>query len=89
VNASKLHPPRVEELVALTGSRFAVAAIVAARARQLQSGDFPRIETSAHNPVVVALEELARGRVKVKTHDADVSVREALLVQAGRGEEAV
>jgi len=58
----------LEELLAKVSSRYALANVVADRARQLIAGDLPAIETSSRNPVVVAMEELALGDALGKLH---------------------
>jgi DNA-directed RNA polymerase subunit omega len=60
-----LQPP-LEQLVTRTGGRYAAAAIVAARARQLITGDLPAVDTAALSPVTVAMEELATGRLRAE-----------------------
>ncbi len=66
-----MRQPPVEELVVRTGSRYAVVAIVLARARQLIAGDIPAVDTDARNPVTVALEELGRGRLRVEAREGE------------------
>lgn len=58
--------PPIEVLVARAGSRYAAAAIVAVRARQLSAGALPAVGTSATTPLTVALEELAAGKLRVE-----------------------
>jgi DNA-directed RNA polymerase subunit omega len=58
--------PSLEELEAVAGGRYAAAAIVAARARQLVTGDLPAVDTVSLSPVTVAMEELARGAIRVE-----------------------
>jgi len=53
----------IEALLAKVGSRFAVVNVLAVRAEQLIRGGIPAIETSTRNPVLVAIEELALGKL--------------------------
>ena len=55
----------IEALLAKVGPRFAVVNVLAARAEQLIRGGIPAIETSTRNPVLVAMEELALGKLHV------------------------
>ncbi|GEM_PF-2784297 len=62
-----MRQPPIEILVERAGSRYAAAAIAADRARQLSAGALPAVGTVATNPLTVALEELAAGRLRVET----------------------
>jgi len=55
----------IEALLERIGGRFAVVNVVAARAEQLIRGEIPAIETSTRNPVLIAMEELALGKLHV------------------------
>jgi len=57
----------VEALLVKISPRFAMVNAVAARAEQLISGDLPAIETNTRNPVLVAMEELAVGKLHLVT----------------------
>jgi DNA-directed RNA polymerase subunit omega len=63
----------VEDCLPLVDNRFALVLLGAKRARQLMAGARPIIETSKNKPSVLALREVATGKVK---YDRDV--REAL-----------
>lgn len=82
-----MRQPSIEELVAQTGGRYAAVAIVAARARQLAAGDVPAVDTDALNPVTIAMEELARGRLRIELRESP-HVRAATST-AGEEEPAV
>lgn len=55
----------LEELLAKVSSPYTLVNVVAARGRQLIAGDLPAIETTMRNPVLIAMEELALGRLHV------------------------
>jgi DNA-directed RNA polymerase omega subunit len=55
----------IEALLAKASPRFALVHVVATRAEQLMRGGIPAIETSTRNPVLVAMEELASGKLCV------------------------
>jgi DNA-directed RNA polymerase subunit omega len=63
----------VEDCLPLVDNRFALVLLGARRARQLMAGARPVLETSKNKPPVLALREVATGRVKF-----DRDVREAL-----------
>jgi len=55
----------IEALLVRISSRFVMVNAVATRAEQLIRGDIPAIETNTRNPVLIAMEELALGRLHV------------------------
>ncbi|MBX7097868.1 MAG: DNA-directed RNA polymerase subunit omega [Myxococcaceae bacterium] len=63
----------VEDCLPLVDNRFALVLLGAKRARQLMQGARPLIEVSKNKPPVLALREIATGKVKF-----DRDVREAL-----------
>ncbi|HLJ59108.1 MAG TPA: DNA-directed RNA polymerase subunit omega [bacterium] len=63
----------IEELLVKISPRFAMVNALAARAEQLIRGDLPAVETNTRNPVLVAMEELALGRLHVNTGRAGVA----------------
>jgi len=56
----------LEELLSKVSPRYALVNVVAARARQLIAKDLPAVETATRNPVLIAMEELAYGRLRVE-----------------------
>jgi len=60
----------IEALLVRISPRYAVVNAVAARAEQLIRGDIPAIETSTRNPVLVAMEELALGKLPLDSKRA-------------------
>ena len=63
----------VEDCLPLVDNRFALVLLGAKRARQLMAGARPLTDVSKNKPPVLALREVATGRVKF-----DREVREAL-----------
>lgn len=63
----------VEDCLPLVDNRFALVLLGAKRARQLMAGARAIVETTKNKPPVLALREIATGKVK---YDRDV--REAL-----------
>ena len=57
------------------GSKFALVTLAAKRAKQLKGGSPPRIDTDSRNPLTIALEEIALGKVITTVAETD-----ALLV---------
>jgi len=55
--------PSLEVLIEHAGSRYAAAALVATRARQLSAGAKRLVDTDARGAVAVALDELASGKL--------------------------
>ncbi len=56
----------LEELLGKVSPPYALVNVVAARARRLIAGDLPAIETTMRNPVLIAMEELALGKLHVE-----------------------
>jgi DNA-directed RNA polymerase subunit omega len=63
----------VEDCLPLVDNRFALVLLGAKRSRQLMAGARPIIDTSKNKPPVLALREVATGKVRF-----DRDVREAL-----------
>jgi DNA-directed RNA polymerase subunit omega len=63
----------VEDCVEFVDNRFALVVLAGKRARQLMSGARPIVEITKNKPAVLALREVATGKVKF-----DRNVREAL-----------
>ncbi len=60
------------------GNKYALVALAAKRAKQLKSGAPVLIETESRNPLTIALEEIAAGKIITEVPDVDVipTVRE-------------
>ncbi len=56
------------------GSKYALVIVTAKRAKQLKSGVRPSIVTSSRNPLTIALEEIAMGKVAYSVPDNDLIV---------------
>jgi len=53
------------------GNKYALVALAAKRAKQLKNGAPPLIETDSRNPLTIALEEIAAGKITCKVPDTD------------------
>lgn len=73
----------VEDCLPLVDNRFALVLLGAKRARQLMQGARPLIDVSKNKPPVLALREIATGKVKF-----DRDVRSALTGKFTAKEEA-
>jgi len=71
----------VEDCLPRVDNRFALVLLGAKRARQLMAGARPLTDVSKNKPPVLALREIATGRVKF-----DREVREALSGKFGEDE---
>lgn len=58
--------PPLEELLSQVDNKYALVMAAAKRARQLKDGALPLVDIDSANPVSVALEEIATGRVRVE-----------------------
>jgi DNA-directed RNA polymerase subunit omega len=79
---SDLMQPPIEELVAVTGSKFLLAMLAGKRARQINEyyrqlgegvGKYapPQVHTTSRKPLTVALEEIAAGKITFDKASAD------------------
>jgi DNA-directed RNA polymerase subunit omega len=68
----------VEDCLDFVDNRFALVVLAGKRARQLMAGARPLVENPKDKPPVLALREVATGKVKF-----DRSVREALTGKFG------
>jgi DNA-directed RNA polymerase omega subunit len=71
----------LEELLAKVSSPYALVNVVAARAQQLIAGDLPAIETTMRNPVLIAMEELALGKLHVELRKTAVAPRDPEAIE--------
>jgi len=60
------------------GSKYALVTLAAKRAKQLKSGAPPLIETKSVNPLTIALEEIAAGKIKCVVPDTDVTIQPSI-----------
>ena len=56
------------------GSKFALVTLAAKRAKQLKGGARPLVDTDSRNPLTIALEEIAAGKVTCVVSDADIVI---------------
>ena len=56
--------PPLEELLDQVDNKYALVIIASKRARQLKEGVLPLVDIDSANPVSVALEEIATGKVR-------------------------
>ena len=54
------------------GSRYALVALAAKRAKQISSGAPILVDTQSKNPLTIALEEIAAGKIKCAVSDTDL-----------------
>ncbi|MDQ7858762.1 MAG: DNA-directed RNA polymerase subunit omega [Armatimonadota bacterium] len=64
--------PPLEELLEQVDSKYALVLAAAKRARQLKEGGLPLVDVDSTNPVTIALEEIATGRIRIEA-PADAS----------------
>ena len=56
------------------GSKYALVTLAAKRAKQLKSGAPPLVDTDSRNPLTVALEEIAAGKITCFVPDVDLVI---------------
>ena len=57
--------PPLESLLARIENKYALVVAVAKRARVLKEGQLPMVDVASSNPVTVALEEIAAGKIRI------------------------
>jgi DNA-directed RNA polymerase subunit omega len=62
--------PPLEELLEQVNNKYALVVVAAKRARQIKDGVLPLVDIDSTNPVSVALEEIATGKVRVEEPQA-------------------
>ncbi len=62
---SMIKPP-LESLLEKAENKYSLVISVAKRARQLKEGHLPMVDVPSANPVTVALEEIAAGKVRTE-----------------------
>jgi DNA-directed RNA polymerase subunit omega len=58
--------PPLEELLDQVDNKYALVMAAAKRARQLKEGGLPLVDIDSTNPVSIALEEIATGKIRVE-----------------------
>lgn len=56
--------PPLEALLDRVENKYALVIVAAKRARQLKEGALPMVDVDSGNPVTVALEEVAAGKIR-------------------------
>jgi len=56
--------PSLEELLAQVNNKYALVIITSKRARQVKEGMLPLVDIDSTNPVTIALEEIATGKIR-------------------------
>jgi DNA-directed RNA polymerase subunit omega len=56
--------PPLEALLDRVENKYALVIVAAKRARQLKEGALPMVDVDTGNPVTVALEEIAAGKIR-------------------------
>ena len=57
--------PPLESLLDKIENKYALVVSVAKRARVLKEGQLPMVDVASNNPVTVALEEIAAGKIRI------------------------
>jgi DNA-directed RNA polymerase subunit omega len=58
--------PPLEELLEQVDSKYALVMAAAKRARQIKEGGLPLVDIDSTNPVTIALEEIATGKIRIE-----------------------
>lgn len=56
--------PPLEALLDRVENKYALVIVAAKRARQLKEGALPMVDIDSANPVTIALEEIAAGKIR-------------------------
>ena len=56
--------PPLEALLDRVENKYALVIVAAKRARQLKDGALPMVDIDSSNPVTLALEEIAAGKIR-------------------------
>ena len=72
-------------------SKFRLAILAARRGKQLLAGAKKRVDTTAENPLTIAIEEIYRGKVKFRILEENEQIKEeeASSLMLGNEEEAI
>lgn len=78
--------PSGDKIEARVDSKYSLVIAVAQRAKQLKEGARKLVETKSTNPITIALEEIAAGRIRVTTPTvAETAIRLKNETDARRG----
>ncbi len=61
----------IEKIVGEQGNRYAIVVLAAKRAQQIKDGSPPLVETTAKQPLTIALQEIAEGKVRLGTPEPE------------------
>jgi len=61
--------PSLEQALSKVSNRYLLVVLAAKRARQLNRGAPPRVETRYRKPTSIALEEIAAGKIEYRLKD--------------------
>jgi DNA-directed RNA polymerase subunit omega len=70
--------PSADKIDKEIGSKYALVVLAAKRAKQIKEGARPLIDTRSTNPITVALEEIATGKIKYHFDETSLAGQEAL-----------
>ena len=72
-------------------SKFRLAIMAAKRGKQLLAGAKKRVDTTAENPLTIAIEEIYRGKVRFKILEENEQIKdeESTSLMLGNVEEAI
>lgn len=72
-------------------SKFRLAILAAKRGKQLLAGAKKRVDSDAENPLTIAIEEIYRGKIKVKIleENEQITDEESASLMLGNEEEAI
>jgi len=59
----------IDTLIGDEGNTYALVVLAAKRARQIKDGSPPLVETNSRNPLTIALQEIAEGKVRIAPRD--------------------
>ena len=71
-------PDKIDKQV---DSKYALVILAAKRAKQIKEGSRPRLPTESTNPLTIALEEIAEGKVQYRFDEDSLAGREAIADQ--------
>jgi len=69
--------PSADKIEEQVKSKYALVILAAKRAKQVKEGSRLYIDTDSHNPLTVALEEIAAGEIQYKFDEDSLAGREA------------
>ncbi len=62
--------PPIETLLQQVPNKYLLVMLAAKRARELRAGQLPLVDVDSQNPVTVALEEIAAGRIRPESPES-------------------